>query len=148
MKLHTLKNVPGARRSRMRIGRGEGSGAGKTAGSGHKGQWARKGHKGKEGFEGGQMRMIRRMPKVGFKNPARVVYLAVNISDLAAFPAGTEVTPVLLKQIGIAKGGGVRIKLLGSGDVKQRLTVKAHAFSASARAKVEAAGGKCEVVND
>ena len=149
MKLQSLHNSPGARPSRKRVGRGRGSGLGRTSGKGHKGQMAREGHKHKLGFEGGQMPLIRRIPKRGFKPVTRREYQAVNVEELAAFADGAEVTPALLRSTGLAKGAaGTLVKILGSGDLARRLVVKAHAFSASARAKIEAAGGKCEVSAD
>lgn len=146
MELHTLKNSNGARHRRRRVGRGMGSGLGKTSGKGHKGQMARKGHKHKEGFEGGQMPLIRRLPKHGFKNPTRKTYLAVNLADLDRFEEGAEVTLETIRSAGLAKGEAYGIKVLGRGDIAKKLTVKANAFSASAKSKIEAAGGVCEVV--
>jgi large subunit ribosomal protein L15 len=146
MNLHTLKNTPGARKTKKRLGRGMASGLGKTAGRGHKGQYARSGHKHKPGFEGGQMRLIRRLPKRGFKNISRMEYLPVNVGDLEGFRAGAEVTPETLKAKGFANGPGDGIKILGAGALTKKLTVKAHAFSAGAKTKIEAAGGSCEVV--
>jgi len=146
MKLHALSNVPGARHRKMRVGRGEGPGKGKTSGRGHKGQMARKGHKHKEGFEGGQMRLIRRIPKRGFKNPGRVEFIPVNAGVLEAFADGTEVTAALLRKTGLAKGSGQTVKILGHGDLSRKLTVRASAFSRTAKEKIEAAGGTCEVV--
>jgi large subunit ribosomal protein L15 len=145
MDLHAMNNTGGARRSRKRVGRGMGSGLGKTCGRGHKGQMSRKGHKHKAGFEGGQMRLVRRIPKRGFKNPVRRDYTPVNVGDLAAFPDGTAVTSEALRACGLAQGpAGVRVKLLGRGNLACKLTVKVEAASASARAKIEAAGGTCE----
>lgn len=146
MKLHELKPAKGARKRSKRLGRGEASGLGKTSGKGHKGQWARKGHKFKEGFEGGQMPMIRRIPKYGFKNPARKEYVGVNVETLDKFDEGTEVTPDLMKKQGMANGGRY-VKVLGRGELSKKLVVKAHAFSATAKSKIEAAGGTCEVVS-
>ena len=146
MKLHELKAAKGARRRSKRVGRGEASGLGKTSGKGHKGQWARKGGKFKEGFEGGQMPMIRRIPKYGFKNPARKEYLGVNVASLDVFDEGAELTPEIIKKQGLANGTIRYIKILGRGEIAKKLTVKAHAFSATAKAKIEAAGGTCEVV--
>ena len=146
MNLHSLKNTHGARKTRKRLGRGAGSGLGKTSGRGHKGQYARSGHKHKLGFEGGQMRLIRRLPKRGFKNVARKDFMAVNVSSLNAFDAGTVVTPEVLKAYGLANGTYDGIKILGKGEVSRKLTVKANAFSAEAKAKIEAAGGTCEVL--
>jgi len=144
MELHTMKTAPGARRARKRLGRGMGSGTGKTAGKGHKGQMARKGHKRKLGFEGGQMPLIRRLPKRGFQNPNRKEYLPVNVGQLARFEAGTDVTPELLRRVGLANGTAAGIKILGVGSIDRALKVTADKFSASARAKIEAAGGSCE----
>lgn len=146
MNLHSLKNTPGARKTRKRLGRGTGSGLGKTSGRGHKGQYARSGHKHKLGFEGGQMRLIRRLPKRGFKNATRREYLAVNVSALNIFEAGTEVTPELIKSKGLANGESDGIKILGNGVIDRKLKVKAQAFSAEAKSKIEAAGGTCETV--
>lgn len=146
MNLHSLKNTPGARKSRMRVGRGRASGKGKTSGRGHKGQMARKGASHKAGFEGGQMPLIRRLPKRGFTNPTRTEYCVVNVASLSSFAEGTEVTPELIKSQGLAKGSMDGIKILGQGELDVKLTVKANAFSASARTKIEAAGGTCEVV--
>lgn len=146
MKLHSLKNTPGARKTRKRLGRGTGSGLGKTSGRGHKGQYARSGHKHKLGFEGGQMRLIRRLPKRGFKNATRRIYLPVNVAALEVFDAGCEVTPELIRAKGLANGPGDGIKILGGGALSRKLVVKAQAFSAEAKAKIEAAGGTCEVI--
>ena len=147
MKLHELKNKTGARRPRKRVGRGMGSGMGKTSGAGHKGQMARSGHKHKAGFEGGQMKLIRRIPKRGFTKPNPVTLTPVNVGDLERFDSGAEVPAVLLREVGLAKGsrqGGV--KLLGGGELSKKLTVKVQGFSASAKAKIEQAGGVCEQV--
>lgn len=146
MKLHTLKNTVGARKSRKRLGRGTGSGLGKTSGRGHKGQYARSGHKHKPGFEGGQMRLIRRLPKRGFKNISRKEFLAVNVGQLNVFDAGSVVTPDVLKQSGLANGVFDGIKILAKGTVDRKLTVRANAFSEGAKAKIEAAGGTCETL--
>lgn len=148
MTLHSLKNTPGARRARKRLGRGESSGSGKTSGKGHKGQLARKGHKNKLGFEGGQIRLIRRLPKRGFTNVFATEYCPVNVRDLAGFDAGAEVTVDALRAAGLVKGRVQGVKILGDGDVGKQLTVRAQAFSASAKAKIEAAGGTCEVVKN
>jgi large subunit ribosomal protein L15 len=146
--LHTLKSTPGSRQARMRVGRGRGSGKGKTAGRGHKGQMARKGHKRKLGFEGGQMRLIRRLPKRGFGNPTRRELAPVNLRDIARITDVTEITPEMLKSRGFVKGRHNGVKILGDGALTVKLSVKAHAFSAAARAKIEAAGGTCEVVQN
>jgi large subunit ribosomal protein L15 len=145
MDLHSLRNTPGARHRRKRVGCGESSGHGKTSGRGNKGQMARKGHKRKIGFEGGQMPLIRRLPKRGFTGSGAKFHL-VNVGALAVFDAGCEVTPDVLRQSGLVKGRLVKVKVLGDGDLDRKLLVKAHAFSATARAKIEAAGGTCEVM--
>ncbi len=147
MSLHEMEKSSGRSSRRRRVGRGPGSGSGKTCGRGHKGQMARKGSRRREGFEGGQMPLIRRLPKRGFQNPARKNYIAVNVGSLSVFEAGTEVTAALIREAGLAKGPGDGIKILGSGEIDRKLTVKAHAFSATAREKIEAAGGSCETVN-
>ena len=146
MNLHSLKNTTGAKSTRKRLGRGVGSGLGKTSGRGHKGQFARSGHKHKLGFEGGQMRLIRRIPKRGFTNISRKEFLPVNVATLNIFEVGTEVTPELMKAKGLANGLADGIKILGNGAITKKLVVKAHAFSAEAKAKIEAAGGACEIV--
>lgn len=146
--LHEMSNVKGARKRRMRVGRGDGSGKGKTCGRGHKGQMSRSGHKHKPTFEGGQMRLIRRLPKRGFDNSLfEIVYEPVNVAALARFEAGSEVTVETMQKAGLGTGRNARIKILGQGELSQALTVKAHAFSASARQKIEAAGGSVEVVS-
>lgn len=147
MNLHSLKNTPGARKSKKRLGRGMASGLGKTSGRGHKGQYARSGHKHKLGFEGGQMRLIRRLPKRGFTNISRKDMLPVNVSQLDAFENGTEVTPDILKARGLANGKFDGVKILGGGTLTKKLVVRANAFSAEAKAKIEAVGGSCEVIN-
>ena len=147
MNLHSLENRPGARKSRTRVGRGPGSGKGKTCGKGHKGQMARKGHKHKIGFEGGQMTLVRRLPKRGFKNPTRKEYIGINVRTLEdRFEDGADVTTVTLRAAGLAKGRGDGVKILGTGELTKKLTVKAEAFTVSAKAKIEAAGGTCEIV--
>ena len=145
--LHTLKNSPGAKHRRMRVGRGRSSGKGKTSGRGHKGQMSRTGHKRKPTFEGGQMRLIRRIPKRGFTNRNRVAYVPVNVGDLDLFDAGTEVTVDVLRKAGLVSGTIQTVKVLGDGDLKKKLVVKANAFSATAKSKIEAAGGSCEVIS-
>ncbi|MDI6774717.1 MAG: 50S ribosomal protein L15 [Verrucomicrobiota bacterium] len=146
MALHGLQNTAGSMRRRKRVGRGESSGRGKTAGRGNKGQLSRKGSHRRAGFEGGQMRLIRRLPKRGFKSADRKAYLPVNVGALALFDEGAEVTPDTLRAAGLARGRDARIKVLGDGELKKKLCVKAHAFSAGAKSKIEAAGGQCEVV--
>ena len=145
MDLHSLTNEPGARKTAKRRGRGRASGLGKTSGRGNKGQFSRKGHKSKLGFEGGQMPLLRRMPKRGFKNPTRNPYQGVNVASLEkCFEAGAVVTPVELAQKGLAESA--RVKILATGEITKALTVKASAFSEAAKAKIEAAGGTCEVI--
>ena len=144
MKLNELKPAEGSRQVRNRVGRGTSSGNGKTAGRGQKGQKAR--GKVRLGFEGGQMPLFRRMPKRGFKNINRVEYAVVNIEKLNKFEDGTEVTPTLLVESGIVKNGKDDIKILGNGELKKKLTVKANKFSASAKSAIEAAGGQAEVM--
>jgi large subunit ribosomal protein L15 len=148
MNLSTLKPAKGSSKNRKRVGRGPGSGLGKTSGKGHKGQMARKGHKRKVGFEGGQMRLVRRLPKRGFHSLIRTSFVPVNVGDLICFDGGAEVTVALLKQRGLARGTAGGVKILGGGELDRKLAVKAQAFSASARAKIEAAGGTCEVVKN
>lgn len=145
--LHELKPGQGARHRPKRVGRGIGSGHGKTAGRGTKGQKARSGGAKGPGFEGGQMPLQRRIPKRGFTNaPFRREYAVVNVETLNRFEPGTEVTPDLLLERGIVKDARDGIKILGDGDLKVALTVRAHKFSASARAKIEQAGGRAEVI--
>lgn len=145
MNLHSLKNTPGARKRRMRVGRGESSGKGKTSGKGHKGQMSRTGHKHRPVFEGGQMPLIRRIPKRGFTSPNRVEYAGVNIGEAINVVSGGEISPETLSAVGRVSAKA-KIKILGVGEVTSAVTVKAHAFSASAKAKIEAAGGRCEVI--
>ena len=147
MQLHDLQNVKGARHRKARVGRGRATGKGKTSGKGHKGQMARSGHKHKPVFEGGQMPLVRRLPKRGFKNPFGTVYTPVNVAQLSVFEDGSEVSVEAIRKAGLANGSRVKVKILGrGGNVNRRLNVKAQAFSASARAMIEAAGGTCEVV--
>ena len=146
MELHSLQPASGSTHRKMRVGRGRASGKGKTAGRGHKGQYARTGHKHKPLFEGGQMPMARRIPKRGFKNVNRKEFMAVNIAALDAFDNGTEVTIELLRQAGMVKGVWDGIKILGNGELTKKLTVKADAFSETAKQKIEAAGGSCETI--
>jgi large subunit ribosomal protein L15 len=144
--IQDLRPARGATRSRKRIGRGPGSGHGKTAGRGHKGQKSRSGYRHQRGFEGGQMPLHRRVPKRGFTNIFRVEYDVVNISDLERFDAGDSVTPEKLAERRLAHGRRP-VKILGDGELKKALTVSAHKFSASAKSRIEAAGGSCEVLN-
>lgn len=146
MKLHELSPAAGSNVRPYRKGRGAGSGNGKTAGRGHKGQWARSGGGVRPGFEGGQMPLARRLPKRGFHNIFGTTYAPVNVSALEAFENGTEVTAETLREAGIVKNALDGIKILGNGELTKQLTVKAAAFSASAKEKIEAAGGKTEVV--
>jgi large subunit ribosomal protein L15 len=147
MRLHSLTNRPGARHRRKRLGQGESSGHGKTSGRGGKGQTARSGSSIRPGFEGGQMPLIRRIPKRGFNNIRfGVKYLPVNLESLNQFEDGARVDEVALRQAGLANGLPKRIKILGDGELKKKLTVVAHAFSGSAKEKIQKAGGVCEVV--
>jgi len=147
MRLHDLKPRPGAKHRRKRLGCGESSGHGKTSGRGGKGQSARSGSSIRPGFEGGQMPLFRRIPKRGFNNALHTtIWLPVNLRDLNAFDDGATVDPQSLKALGLANGRGHGVKVLGSGDLTKKLTVKAHAFSASAKSKIEALGGTCEVL--
>ncbi|WP_068777693.1 50S ribosomal protein L15 [Paenibacillus sp. FJAT-26967] len=146
MKLHELSSAEGSRHTRKRIGRGVGSGLGKTSGRGHKGQNARSGGGVRPGFEGGQNPLYRRLPKRGFVNPTRKEFAIVNLEDLNKFEAGTEVTPELLMETGIVKAQKDGIKILGNGELTVKLTVKANKFSQSAVDKIQAAGGQSEVI--
>jgi len=147
MRLHTLKPRPGAKHRRKRLGQGESSGRGKTAGRGGKGQTARSGSSIRIGFEGGQMPLIRRIPKRGFNNVRHgTALLPVNVGDLNVFEAGARVDETALRSVGLAKGRADGIKILGEGELSKKLVVSASAFSASAKAKIEKAGGTCEVV--
>jgi large subunit ribosomal protein L15 len=149
MRLHDLKPRPGAKHRRKRLGQGESSGRGKTAGRGGKGQTARSGSSIRIGFEGGQMPLIRRIPKRGFNNTRfGTRYLPVNLEALNAFADGAQVNEAALREAGLVNGRGDGVKVLGTGELKKKLTVTAHAFSASAKSKIEAAGGKCEVVTN
>ncbi len=142
--LHDLKPAPGSRRNRKRVGRGPGSGTGKTAGRGQKGAGARSGTTTKPGFEGGQMPLQRRIPKRGFKNFRRVEYQVVNVRDLVRLEG--EITPETLKAAGLVASLRRPVKVLGDGDPGAALSVRVHAFSKSARAKIEAAGGSATVL--
>ncbi|HET7629007.1 MAG TPA: 50S ribosomal protein L15 [Bacillales bacterium] len=146
MKLHELHPAKGSRKNRKRVGRGNGSGLGKTSGRGQKGQNSRSGGGVRPGFEGGQMPLIKRLPKRGFKNPTRKEYATVNVEALNRFDEGTEVTPELLLETRLVRKLKDGIKILGDGELKVSLTVKAHKFSASAKEAIENAGGKPEVV--
>ena len=146
MKLHELSPVPGSNAKSYRKGRGNGSGNGKTAGRGQKGQWARSGGGVRVGFEGGQMPLARRIPKRGFNNIFAKPLEAVNVSSLDKFEDGAEVTAETLLEKGILSKCQYGVKILGNGNLTKKLTVRANAFSASAKAKIEEAGGKAEVV--
>ena len=146
MKLHELSPAPGSVRDVKRIGRGHGSGQGKTAGKGHKGQKARAGRGMQWGFEGGQWPLQRRLPTRGFVNNFATRYTAVNVAALNAFEDGATVDTEALKKAGLVKKTGDGIKVLGNGTLEKKLTVKAAAFSESAKAKIEAAGGNAEVI--
>ncbi|MBM4152074.1 MAG: 50S ribosomal protein L15 [Kiritimatiellaceae bacterium] len=146
MELHSLQPAKGSTHRKMRVGRGRSSGKGKTSGRGHKGAYARSGHKHKPLFEGGQMPMARRIPKRGFSNVNRQVFAPVNVSLLNGFEAGTEVTLDLLRQAGFVSGRWDGIKVLGGGEISKKISVQANAFSASAKEKIEAAGGSCKIV--
>lgn len=147
MRLHDLKPRPGAKHRRKRLGQGESSGRGKTSGRGGKGQTARSGSSIRIGFEGGQMPLVRRIPKRGFNNARHATrYLPVNVAALNAFEEGGRVDEAVLRERGLANGRGEGIKILGDGELTRKLTVSAHAFSASARAKIEGKGGTCELV--
>ncbi|WP_424769168.1 50S ribosomal protein L15 [Paenibacillus sp. sgz302251] len=146
MKLHELAPAPGSTQAPKRKGRGIGSGNGKTAGKGHKGQNARSGGGVRPGFEGGQNPLYRRVPKRGFNNRFRTEYAIVNIEELNSFAAGTEITPEVLIEQGIVKNPLAGIKILGNGEINVSLTVKASKFSQSAVEKIQAAGGKTEVI--
>ena len=146
MKLFELSPADGSVKDVKRIGRGHGSGNGKTAGKGHKGQNARSGGGVRPGFEGGQMPMTRRIPKRGFNNIFATKYSTVNVSDLDKFVDGTVVDAELLAASGLVKNTANGVKILGNGELTKNLTVKASAFSASAKEKIEEAGGKAEVM--
>jgi large subunit ribosomal protein L15 len=146
LKLHHLAPAPGSKKKKIRVGRGEGGRRGKTAGRGTKGLKARS--KLRPGFEGGQTPLAMRLPKLkGFKNPNKEEFAIVNLATLQVFEAGTEVTPELLRERGLIRHRG-RVKVLAEGDLDRALTVKAHAFSTSARAKIESAGGSAEVIGE
>ena len=146
MKLEELKKNPGATHSKKRVGRGSGSGLGKTSGKGHKGQNARSGGGVRPGFEGGQMPLFRRLPKRGFKNRNGKVYTEVTLAMLENLENGTEVTAESLKEMGIIKNQLDGIKVLGNGTLEKKLVVKAHKFSNTAKEQIEKLGGKAEVI--
>ena len=146
MRIHSIQPAIGATTSEKRLGRGLGSGLGKTSGKGHKGQWARSGGGVRPGFEGGQTPIARRLPKRGFNNKFRVEYDIVNVEALNVFENGTVVTPALLEETRIVNGKKGGVKVLGNGQITKKLTVKADKFSASAKQAIEAAGGVAEVI--
>ncbi len=147
MRLHNLKPRPGAKHRRKRLGQGESSGHGKTSGRGGKGQTARSGSSIRIGFEGGQMPLIRRIPKRGFNNARHTVaYAPVNLEALNTFEDGGRVDIDAIRKAGLANGPVKLVKILGDGELKKKLTVAAHKFSATAKQKIEAAGGTCEVI--
>lgn len=147
MKLHTMYPNPGAIKVAKRKGQGVGSGNGKTAGKGHKGQNARSGGGVRPGFEGGQLPLFRRLPKRGFTNAKfKTEYAVINLSDLNDFEENTEITPELLKDMGILKNQLDGVKVLGNGTLEKKLTVKAHKFSKVAKEQIEKLGGKAEVI--
>ncbi|MFA5536613.1 MAG: 50S ribosomal protein L15 [Bacillota bacterium] len=146
MKLHELKPAAGSRKKASRVGRGMSSGSGKTSGRGHKGQKSRSGGGVKPGFEGGQMPLQRRLPKRGFTNIFKKEIVTVNVEELNRFEEGSEVTPTALMEARVIKGIKDGVKLLGNGNLEKPLTVKAHSFSKQAQEKIEAAGGKAEVI--
>jgi large subunit ribosomal protein L15 len=147
MRLHDLRPRPGAKHRRKRLGQGESSGHGKTSGRGGKGQTARSGSSIRPGFEGGQMPLIRRIPKRGFNNARHTTrYIPVNLEALNQFSDGARVDIEQLRKVGLANGKAEGIKILGDGELTKKLTVSAHAFSASARARIEGKGGACEVI--
>src|SRR5690349_18052706 len=148
MRLHDLKPRPGAKHRRKRLGQGESSGHGKTSGRGGKGQTARSGSSIRIGFEGGQMPLIRRIPKRGFNNARHTTrYLPVNLEALNQFEDGARIDAAALHAAGLANGKSAGIKILGDGELTKKLTVSAHAFSAAAKAKIEAKGGACELIS-
>jgi large subunit ribosomal protein L15 len=146
MNLHELKPAAGSRRSPRRVGRGPGSGRGKTAARGEKGQKSRSGYSAKRGFEGGQMPLHRRLPKRGFTNIFRKRYRTVNVERLNVFEPKSVVSPAELEQAGLLKKGNEPIKLLGNGELKVALTIRVHKLTAAAAKKIEAAGGKVELL--
>jgi len=146
LSLNNLSPSEGSRRNRKRVARGPGSGRGKTATRGHKGARSRSGYTNKPGFEGGQMPLQRRIPKRGFKNIFRTEYAIVNLDTIDALKDDAVVTPELLVEKGVIKDVKDGIKVLGNGSIQRPVTIKAHAFSAAATAKIEAAGGKTEVI--
>lgn len=146
MKLHDLSPAPGSKSKKKRLGRGPGSGIGKTSGKGHKGLLARSGRANQVGFEGGQIPLVRRLPKRGFTNVFKIEYSVVNLKALSRIEGEGVITPSLLKENGIIKGRNPLVKILGAGEVNRPLVVEAHRFSESAKEKIESAGGQVKVI--
>lgn len=146
MKIHDLQPKPGSKRERKRVGRGRASGHGKTSGRGEKGAKSRSGYARKRGFEGGQMPLVRRIPKRGFHNLFRTAWAEVNVDQLAAFDAGSTVDPEALRSAGLIKGRYDKVVVLGRGELEVGLTVKVHRFTGAARTKIQEAGGSAEVI--
>ena len=147
MRLHDIGPNKGATKTKKRVGRGPGSGVGTTSGRGHNGQKSRSGYSRKWYFEGGQMPLVRRVPKRGFKNPFREEYAGINVARLDRFEAGAEVTPESLVEVGlISRTESLRVKLLGHGEIDRALKVSVHAASESAKKKIEAAGGSVQIL--
>ena len=146
MKLHDLHPYPGSKKKKKRLGRGHGSGLGKTSGKGHKGLLARSGRANMVGFEGGQMPLARRLPKRGFTNVFRIECTVINIQTLESYEKTAEFTPAVFRELGILKGRNPRIKILGDGEINRPIIVEAHKFSASAKQKIEGAGGQAKVI--
>ena len=146
MKLHSIHAQEGAIKNRKRVGRGPGSGLGKTSGRGENGQKSRSGYSRKAGFEGGQLPLYRRLPKRGFHNSTRIEFAIVNVEDLEVFEDGVEVTPTLLKEAGLVRKEYDGVKILGNGTLTKKLTVKANKFSKAAEAAIKNAGGTIEVI--
>ena len=147
LSINTLKPAPGANRKNKRVGRGMGSGHGKTATRGYNGQHSRAGSSMRPGFEGGQMPLYRRLPKRGFTNIFRKEYVVVNLEKLSSFEAGTKIDPVMLRDNGIIKNLNEEIKILGTGEIAGAIHVRAHRFSKSAAEKIQNAGGSIEVIS-
>lgn len=147
MKLHELAPAPGAKKNRKRVGRGPGSGHGKTATRGHKGLLARSGGGKRPGFEGGQMPLIRRLPKYGFRYPFRREFAVVNLKALTALGTVDQITPGVLAEAGLIKRRTQLVKVLGVGELNRPVTIQAHRFSKSAMEKIQAAGGRAEVIS-
>jgi large subunit ribosomal protein L15 len=147
MRLHDLHPFPGSKKKKKRLGRGHGSGLGKTSGKGHKGLLARSGRANQIGFEGGQMPLARRLPKRGFTNIFRIEYTVVNIQTLAAQEGTADFNPSVFRELGLLKGRNSQIKILGEGDISRPLVVEAHKFSAAAKQKIEDAGGQAKVIS-